>query len=131
MLDGTCHCGAVRWHLKTMPESVTACNCTVCRRYGALWAYGHIDHDIEVEGETRTYRRKDGGIIDFHFCSSCGCITHYVTNRPKENGKFWTGVNVRLTDPGPIEHLAIDHFDGFDTFEDLPRDGRTVKDMWF
>ena len=30
------------------PEGATACNCTACRRYGALWAYGH-------EGEEFVY----------------------------------------------------------------------------
>jgi hypothetical protein len=27
--------------------------------------------------------------------------------------------------------LLIYHFDGLDKFDDLPRDGRCVKDMWF
>ena len=27
--------------------------------------------------------------------------------------------------------LPIDHFDGLDTFDDLPRDGRCVADYWF
>ena len=45
MIEGTCHCGAVRWRFSGIPESATACNCTVCRRYGALWAY-----DFEGEG---------------------------------------------------------------------------------
>ena len=45
MLHGTCHCGSVTWQFDGMPESVTACNCTVCRRYGTLWAY-----DFENEG---------------------------------------------------------------------------------
>jgi hypothetical protein len=46
-MKGTCHCGNVTWTLDTPPESVTACNCTICRRYGALWAYGYIRHDGE------------------------------------------------------------------------------------
>ncbi len=131
MLEGTCHCGAVRWTLETTPESVTACNCTTCRRYGVLWAYGHIGYDIKVFGDTNTYRRKDGGTLDYHFCPTCACITHYVASRPLENGRYWTAVNLRLTDPDPIADLPIDHFDGLDTFDDLPRDGRTVRDMWF
>ena len=45
MLEGSCLCGAVRWHYDDFPESATACNCSACRRYGALWAYGY-------EGET-------------------------------------------------------------------------------
>lgn len=130
-MNGTCHCGRVTWTLDTVPESVTACNCTICRRYGVLWAYGYIDHDIRVAGETRAYRKSDGGITDFHFCGICGCVTHYVDSRPGDDGRHWTAVNLRLTEPGPIFDLPIDHFDGHDSFDDLPRDGRTVRDMWF
>jgi len=61
-MEGSCHCGRVSWALATPPESITACNCTVCRRYGVLWAYGHIDHDIKTSGNTSTYRRADGGV---------------------------------------------------------------------
>ena len=41
MLHGSCHCGALTWTWShaTLPEGATACNCTVCRRYGALWIY--------------------------------------------------------------------------------------------
>ena len=42
---GTCHCEACRWTLSGDPGSITACNCTLCRRYGALWAY---DYDGET-----------------------------------------------------------------------------------
>ena len=34
MLHGSCHCGAVNWRFEAMPQSATACNCTICRRYG-------------------------------------------------------------------------------------------------
>jgi hypothetical protein len=57
MIEGSCHCGNVRWRLDGTPESATSCNCTVCRRYGALWAYGHEDVDIRVFGPTQTYVR--------------------------------------------------------------------------
>ncbi|HEX6610462.1 MAG TPA: GFA family protein, partial [Hyphomicrobiaceae bacterium] len=41
-------------------------------------------------------------------------------------------VNLRLAeDPAAIAALPIDHFDGLDTFDDLPRDGRCVSHMWF
>ncbi|NJO37303.1 MAG: GFA family protein [Rhizobiales bacterium] len=130
-MQGTCHCGSVTWTLDTPPESVTACNCTICRRYGVLWAYGHIDHDIHTSGDTAAYRRADGGAIDFHFCPKCGCVTHYVATRPGDDGRHRTAVNLRLTEPEPIAGLPIDHFDGLDSFDDLPRDGRCVSDMWF
>ncbi|MBF9034724.1 GFA family protein [Rhodobacterales bacterium HKCCE2091] len=131
MVEGACHCGAVRWRLDPPPESVTACNCTICRRYGVLWAYGHIGHEIHATGATRTYRRADGGAIDFHFCPACGCVTHYVATRPNAEGRHWTAVNMRLADPAPWLDLPIDHFDGLHSFDDLPRDGRTLRDLWF
>jgi hypothetical protein len=39
MLTGTCHCGAVRIEVPRRPRMLTSCNCSICRRYGVLWAY--------------------------------------------------------------------------------------------
>jgi hypothetical protein len=55
MIEGSCHCGAVRWSFEGTPESATACNCTVCRRYGVLWAYDYEDERIRVSGPTQVY----------------------------------------------------------------------------
>lgn len=131
MLQGRCHCERVRWTLDGTPESVTACNCTICRRYGVLWAYGYIDIDIHVRGETSSYRRADGKDIEFHFCPNCGCVTHYIATTPQADGRLWTAVNTRMCEPESIAALPIDHFDGLVDWRDLPRDGRLVKDMWF
>jgi hypothetical protein len=46
-------------------------------------------------------------------------------------GRRRMAVNVRMAAPEAVAHIAIDHFDGLDTFDDLPRDGRCVRDMWF
>ena len=40
-------------------------------------------------------------------------------------------VNVRLSEPDAVAQLPIDHFEGLERFEDLPRDGRCVADYWF
>ena len=131
MIKGTCHCGKVSWTLDAAPKLVTACNCTICRRYGALWAYGYIDHDIQTTGHTNTYRRRDSGDIDFHICPICGCLTHFVVVAEDENRRRRTAVNLRMSDLSPIGAIPIRHFDGNDSFKELPQDGRTVKDMWF
>lgn len=39
LLQGSCHCGAVRLTLPSVPEKATKCNCSICRRLGGLWAY--------------------------------------------------------------------------------------------
>jgi len=39
MIRASCHCGAVRLEIDAPPSEVTECNCSICRRYGVLWAY--------------------------------------------------------------------------------------------
>jgi hypothetical protein len=128
MIEGSCHCGAVRWRFDPEPDGATACNCTLCRRYGALWIYDFENEGVRVSGATRMYIR--GQAIEFHFCASCGCVTHWRSQRPHE-GRRRMAVNARLAEPDVVAHIPIDHFDGLKAFEDLPRDGRRVVDYWF
>jgi hypothetical protein len=51
--------------------------------------------------------------------------------RREDDGRRRVAVNVRLCDPEGVAHLAIDHFDGLDSFDDLPNDGKCVRDLWF
>ena len=39
MIKAACHCGAVRLEADPAPTRVNDCNCSICRRYGVLWAY--------------------------------------------------------------------------------------------
>lgn len=132
MLTGTCHCQRAAWTFDGMPESVTACNCTLCRRYGALWIYDYEGERIKVSGPTSTYTRdRQDPALEIHFCPRCGCILCWRGLRLEPDGRRRTAVNLRLTDPALVSHLPIDHFDGLDTFDDLPRDHRCVADLWF
>lgn len=129
MLQGSCHCGAVKWTFDVMPAGATACNCTVCRRYGVLWIYDYEGEKVHVSGTTSSYVR--GKSIEFHFCPSCGCVSHWRAQRTDEDGRRRLAVNVRLSEPETVANIPIDHFDGLDTFEDLPRDGKCVSDYWY
>ena len=129
MIEGSCHCGAVRWRFAGEPEGATACNCTVCRRYGVLWAYGHEGEGITVTGPTQKYVR--GKWVEFHFCPTCGCIAFWRGQHEDEQGRRRIAVNLRLAEPDAVARIPIDRFDGLDTFSDLPRDGRCVADVWF
>jgi len=132
-LEGSCHCGKTGWTLSGDPGSITACNCTLCRRYGALWAYDYENERIRVEGETSTYKRpgKADPALEIHFCPHCGCVVCWRGLRLEEDGRRRIAVNVRLCEPDAVADLAIDHFDGLDSFDDLPSDGRCVRDLWF
>jgi len=131
MLTGNCHCGEVGWSLASLPESATTCNCTVCRRYGVLWAYGYLGDDVRTTGETGCYRRHRDGDTDFHFCTTCGCVTHYITTAPEADGRVLAAVNLRMADPEQIKELPVERFEGLHSFDYLPDDGSTVRDKWF
>ena len=67
------------WRLQGQPSSATACNCTVCRRYGVLWAYDYEGEGIHVSGHTKAYVR--GKALEFHFCPECGCVAYWRAGR--------------------------------------------------
>lgn len=130
MLSGSCHCGNLHWQFDGMPDTATACNCTVCRRYGVLWIYDWEDERITTSGQSAHYMRGDRE-IEFHFCPSCGNVGWWRGHKPHPDGRTRIAVNIRLSEPETVAHLPIRHFDGLDRFEALPDDGRCVADMWF
>jgi hypothetical protein len=130
MIEGACHCGAVRWSFEGTPASATACNCTVYRRYGVLWAYDYEGGRIRVSGPTRVYAWGSRN-LGFHFCADCGCVAYWRAFAPGKDGRRRIAVNLRLAEPGAVGAIVVDHFDGLNSFDDLGRDGRCVADMWF
>lgn len=68
--------------------------------------------------------------LEIIFCPLCAGVLAWRGLRLEEDGRRRMAVNVRLAELEAVAHLPIDHFDGFDTFEDLPSHGRTVRDLW-
>lgn len=130
---GRCHCGAVHWKFHGDIPDATICNCTVCRRYGVLWAYGHNGHDIHVDDPESTLSAYICGSrsISFNFCRRCGCLVSWLGLRAGKDGRTRIAVNLRLAEPEDVAGIALQRFDGLHSFDDLPRDGRTVADVWF
>src|ERR1700755_2838766 len=130
MITGSCHCGAVTWRYEGVPQGATACNCTTCRRFGALWIYGYENEGVQLDGPTQAYARGKKE-LEFLFCPRCSCIAAWRGLILEDNGKRRLAVNVRLSEPDTVRAIPSDHFHGLDKSEDLPRDGRCVKDYWF
>ena len=130
MIAGSCHCGAVRWSFEGVPDGATACNCTLCRRYGVLWAYDFENEGIKVSGPTAVYTWGDKR-LGFHFCPTCGCIAYWRALKARDDGRRRIAVNLRLAEPAAVAAIPINHLDGLDTWKALPRDGRCVADYWF
>ncbi len=110
MIEASCHCGAVRFTVETAPDELTDCNCSVCRRYGALWAYyqaPQVRFD-PASGPTDVYlwgRRQLG----FHRCRACGCLTHWAA---VDRRYTRMGVNARLMPPEVLAAVPVMPFDG-------------------
>ena len=132
MLTGSCHCGAAGWTLEGDPGPATACNCTLCRRYGALWAYDYEGERIRIIGPTTAYTRAGPDpSLEIDFCPTCGGVLCWRGLEVEASGRRRIAVNLRLAAPEAVADLPIDHFDGLTTLDDLPRDGRCVRDLWF
>jgi len=122
MIHASCHCGAVRMALPHAPAEVTNCNCSICRRYGVLWAYYPASQVrvLPADAATDTYRWGDRTIA-FHRCCACGCVTHWSADDARQDRM---GINARLLDPSVLAAARERRFDGADTWRylDEPRD---------
>lgn len=120
----SCHCGAVTIELQRPIRKLTKCNCSICRRYGALWAYQQRK-SIQVTAENdalRAYRWGEGQLEFFH-CCNCGCITHYHHSVQHADGSDMSAVNMRnIDDPSRIAHIPIRLLDGACTWKNLSED---------
>jgi len=90
-IQGTCHCGAVRVEVASLPKDLNDCQCEHCQKRGALWAYYPSDQ-VEITGATSTYRWGHKS-IDFHFCPTCGMTTHWSAVDPSYKRM---GINARV-----------------------------------
>jgi hypothetical protein len=118
MLTATCHCGAVQIDVPRKPRSVTNCNCSICRRYGTLWAY-YKASEVRVRavrGATEKYSWGEKS-LRFARCGTCGCITHWEQVHPKKTSRM--GVNSRNFAPGAIKSVRIRLLDGASTWKYL------------
>lgn len=120
MFTGHCHCGNISFAADSLPTTVTECNCSVCNRYGARWAYFNpADVRLTVRDvPSNTYRWGDE-MIDFHHCPQCGCLTHYtgtgIDNKPQTR----IALNSRMCALAQTLSIRIRHFDGADTWQYL------------
>jgi hypothetical protein len=58
MLKLSCLCGQVRIEILRRPDFINECNCTLCSKSGARWAYFHPS-DVTVTGTTKGYSREE------------------------------------------------------------------------
>jgi hypothetical protein len=115
MLTATCHCGAVRVTVPRKPRTVTDCNCSICRRYGVLWAY-YKAATVRVEAKPKALHRYAWGSKSQYFvrCATCGCIMCWQKIAPHPENR--TGVNARNFEPEVLRSIRVVPLDGASLF---------------
>lgn len=86
----SCHCGLVKLEL-TLPngiEKARRCNCSICRRKGAIIGAVSLNGVRIIEGEDALslYQFNTNAAIHY-FCANCGIYTHHqLRSNPNEYG---------------------------------------------
>ena len=111
-LDGSCHCGAVKF-TTTLTEgfaSARRCTCSICRMRGAVAVTSTPENFRITQGEDKlaTYRFNTK-TAEHHFCSICGIYTHHK----RRSNPNQLGVNVACLDGvSPFDFRELVVFDG-------------------
>jgi len=115
MFKGQCHCGSVQFTVTTEPAQLVDCNCSLCRRLGALWAHVPIA-SVRIDTsdkETVSYAQGDKTLA-VQSCQTCGCTTHY--DSLKDDSDIMA-VNFRMCESEVIEKFRIRKFDGAESWK--------------
>ncbi len=107
---GGCHCGRVRFEVDAPAKPVVQeCNCSICAKTGFLHLIVPHSRFRLVSGEDAlTTYTFNTGVAKHHFCNHCGIKSWYVP-RSHPDG---VSVNARCLDPGTVEDLVVETFDG-------------------
>lgn len=109
--EGSCHCGAVAFEVEGEFDTGLDCNCSMCRRRGALLAFVPREKFVLTSKEenvsTYMFNRH---VIEHHFCAKCGIAPYGEGSDPK--GNRMAAVNLRCIPAVDLEALTITKVDG-------------------
>ena len=102
--QGSCHCGRVRFEVEAELDHVRVCDCSICRRRGALL------HRVAPErirfltplDDMRTYTFNTHTARDY-FCPTCGILPF---RRPRTAPGEWS-INVRCLDGVDLDAIPV------------------------
>lgn len=103
--QGSCHCGRVRFEVSVMLDHVRVCDCSICKRRGALI------HRVEEQHFRMLTPIEDLTVYTFntrtardYFCPTCGILPF---RRPRTAAPGVWGVNVRCLEGVDIDAIPI------------------------
>jgi hypothetical protein len=104
--QGSCHCGRVKFEVSADLDHVRVCDCSLCRRRGALI------HRVEPAAFRLLTALDDLTCYTFnthtardYFCPNCGILPF---RRPRTAPGAW-GINVRCLDGVDVGAIPVKH----------------------
>jgi hypothetical protein len=109
MMEGSCHCGAVRFRVAADLDRVTLCNCSMCTMKGFLHLIVAPEQFELLNGadDLATYRFNTR-TARHTFCKVCGVHPFYVPRSDPDK----IDVNVRCLDGVDLAAISVATFDG-------------------
>lgn len=100
---GSCHCGAVQFEVQTTLSPAVRCNCSLCRRKGAVMATVEPEHFRLLRGEDHlSLYQFNTRVAKHYFCDVCGI---YTFHRPRTKPNIYR-VNVGCLEG--VDPLSLD-----------------------
>ncbi|HET8882368.1 MAG TPA: GFA family protein [Solimonas sp.] len=119
----SCHCGAVQLELN-LPNGLVEprhCNCSMCRRRGAIVASVPLAGLRVVQGDEhlRLYQFNTN-TAKHYFCDVCGIYTHHQRRSNPQEFSFNIGCLDTMENPFELEPVKV--LDGINHSGDRRRD---------
>jgi hypothetical protein len=109
ILEGGCHCGAVRFRVEVDEERALDCNCSICRKKGFLHLIVPRERFTLLSGAgSLTTYTFNTHVAKHTFCKVCGICPFYT---PRSHPDA-IDVNVRALDDRAMDRFVIEPFDG-------------------
>jgi len=110
---GSCHCGAVTFEIDSELSPAVHCNCSLCRRKGALMTppFKADRLNIFTGKDALSLYQFNTFTAEHYFCRHCGV---YTFNRTRKDPAYWRA-NIGCLDNVDPFSLASSVLDGAST----------------
>ena len=109
--SGTCHCGAVAFTVDLDLAGALQCNCSICSKLGAVWAFAPkskmaMTSGADALGDYQFGKKR----LHHRHCTRCGVETFAEGVAP--DGTATVGVNLRCLNGVEVDKLTPRQHDG-------------------
>ena len=126
-LEGSCHCGAVRFSVEThTPHPYQRCYCSICRKLAGgggyavnimgekqtlqVWGKEHLTVYRSAKNDRDRYEADGLGFSRRNFCAKCGTMLwNFNPNHPDWVYPFASAIDSPLPVPPEYNHIMLEH----------------------